>query len=139
LINAMLQDIDMKRMGATQNFNVRDADPEKNGSSWLVAIQTSHVALHFWTHPDPHIMHVNGKCLLQFDLYTCNRLSKSQIQRVLELLGEFEPTHANITLINRQRGMDIEQQREWQMGNQGTWDDFAQSWTLRNPDRPRRT
>jgi len=124
LIDELLRDVDMHKLGPLEHYDVRSRDPERRGQSWLVPIQTSHLALHFWSHPNARIMHSRGRCLLQLDLYTCNRLTRRQVRRVLELLGEFAPTHASVTLINRLRGLHIDRHDEWRR-SACAWAEFA--------------
>lgn len=108
LVDQLLKDINMKALGKTRVYYVNV--PEYNeGLTAITPIQTSHIAFHFWSHPDKAIMNdPDNTCLLQFDLYTCGTLTMKQVQHILEHLSQYEPRHVNITLLNRNRSLEIE-------------------------------
>ena len=88
--------------------------PKNNeGLTAIQVIETSHIAFHFWKNPEKNILHSKGKCLLQMDVYTCSSLSSKQIAIILNEISRFEPTHANITLLNRKWSLTIERQDTW--------------------------
>ncbi len=122
MIQMILNDIGMKTLDVPRVYYV--TEPAYNeGLTGIVPIQTSHIAFHFWANPERNILKTAGagaKCLLQFDLYTCGTLSRAQICRVLKHLGRFKPTGAELTLLNRNRGLAIERHLQWDT-QQGSW------------------
>lgn len=121
LIERILKDIGMNLLGEPRVFYV--SEPHYNeGLTALAPIQTSHIAFHFWKNPDRDILqNKDSRCLLQFDLYTCGTLSLHQIQKIMHHLTHYQPTHANVTLLNRNHAMKVEQQL--------LWDSKRTSWT----------
>jgi S-adenosylmethionine/arginine decarboxylase-like enzyme len=108
LVDQLLSDIKMKPLGKTRVYYVKV--PEYNeGLTAITPIQTSHIAFHFWNRPDKTIMNdPKNTCLLQFDLYTCGTLNMNQVRRILEHLTPYVPRHVDITLLNRNRSLDVE-------------------------------
>lgn len=122
MIQTILNDIGMKMLDVPRIYYV--TEPAYNeGLTGIVPIQTSHIAFHFWANPDRDILKTaaaGAKCLLQFDLYTCGTLSRGQMYRVMKHLAQFKPTGAELTLLNRNRGLAIERHLQWDL-QQGSW------------------
>ena len=116
LVDQLLADINMKPLGKTRVYYVKV--PEYNeGLTAITPIQTSHIAFHFWNRPDKAIMNdPRNHCLLQFDLYTCGTLNMRQVGRILEHLAEYGPRHVDITLLNRNRSLDVEKRATYDYG-----------------------
>ncbi len=116
LLQTMLRDIRMHPLAAPEVFYVKE--PVYNeGLTAIVPIQTSHVAFHFWSRPERKILHTAvSRCLLQFDLYTCGTLTRQQVGRILHHMTRFGPTHAEITLLNRNYGLAIDRHMHWKAG-----------------------
>jgi S-adenosylmethionine/arginine decarboxylase-like enzyme len=123
LINKLLQDIGMVKLDEPHVYYAKH--PKCNeGLTAIVPITTSHVAFHFWRWPDKRILsNPQSKCLLEFDIYTCGALSKTQIKNVLRLLGEFGPTHLDATLVNRKYSMTIDSHMKWDSSD-SSWESF---------------
>ncbi len=113
MIDAIIKDIGMKSLAAPHVYYMKY--PRFNeGLTGIAPIETSHIAFHFWTRPDPHILHTKkSTCLLEFDIYTCGSLSQRNIGRVLHHLTQYTPVYADITLLNRNRGLTIERHMHW--------------------------
>lgn len=121
LLLSIVRDTHMKVLGEPRVFYVEDPD-FKEGLTGIVPIQTSHIAFHFWKHPEKRILHSKkSECLLEFDLYTCGSLSLKNIQTILHHLTKFKPTHANLTLLNRKYSLTLERQL--------LWDESSRPWT----------
>jgi S-adenosylmethionine/arginine decarboxylase-like enzyme len=91
------------------------------GITGIAPIETSHIAFHFWTRPDPNILHTKeSKCLLEFDIYTCGSLSQRNIGKVLHHLTQYKPTYADITVLNRNLGLTIERHMHWNKNAQSS-------------------
>lgn len=126
LVNTLLKDINMKKLDEPRIYYM--TVPHFNeGLTAIVPIQTSHVAFHFWKNPEREILHAKeSNCLLEFDIYTCGTLTLQQIHRVLHLLSPFEPTHVDITLLNRKWSLTIERHMKWDI-TESTWTQFLHS------------
>ena len=122
MIDSMIKDIGMKSLAAPHVYYMKY--PRFNeGLTGIAPIETSHIAFHFWTRPDPTILHTrNSNCLLEFDIYTCGSLSQRNIGRVLHHLTVYTPTYADITLLNRNRGLTIDRHMHWNS------EESAQRW-----------
>lgn len=122
LLAMILEDIGMKPLDSPRVYYV-ERPIYNEGLTGIVPIQTSHIAFHFWSNPERDILRTaagGANCLLQFDLYTCGSLSRAQISRVLEHLSQFKPTGAELTLLNRNRGLAIERHVSWDT-DRGPW------------------
>jgi S-adenosylmethionine/arginine decarboxylase-like enzyme len=121
LISRILYDIKMKPLDKPHVYYV--TEPRYNeGLTAICPIQTSHIAFHFWKNPEPKILNNSeSKCLLQFDIYTCGKLTLNDIHNVLHHLTAFGPTHVNATLINRNYSMTVDRHMRW--------DKDEQEWT----------
>ena len=108
MIQTILKDIGMDTLDKPHVYYQKT--PRNNeGLTAFVPITTSHLAFHFWRWPDKSILsNPSSQCLLEFDLYTCGTLTKSQMKKVLQNLTQFGPTHVDATLINRKHAMSIE-------------------------------
>ena len=119
MVNRIIKDIQMKPLDTPKIYYV--SRPHYNeGLTAITPIQTSHIAFHFWSNPDRKILHhPESKCLLEFDLYTCGTLTRRHIERVLHHLTQFGPTHMNLTLLNRNLSLTIDQQVTWNKSEKG--------------------
>ena len=108
MIHQLVKDISMKPLGKQEVFYVRE--PKSNeGLTAIQVIETSHIAFHFWKNPDKSILKSKkSKCLLQMDVYTCSSLNNKQISVLLNEIGRFLPTHADITLLNRRWSLVVD-------------------------------
>ena len=123
-LKTLVDKIKMKTLSKPQIFFVDTPVKEYVGLSGIIPIQTSHVSCHFWKYPRKSLLHnISSKCLLQFDLYTCGTLSRKKIKIILSMLSKFEPTHCNLTLINRSKGMTIDKLTKWD-SHDYNWDKF---------------
>lgn len=125
LIKKIIRDVDMNLLGEPRAFYV-STPLDKQGLTAMAPIQTSHIAFHFWSHPDkPILFNKSSKCLLEFDLYTCGSLRLKDIQHILHHLSCFEPTHIDLTVLNRNRSLKIERTIKWNLTAQSpSWQDF---------------
>ena len=86
MVQNLIADIGMNPLSDAKTFFVNKPEYNK-GLSAIGPIQTSHVALHFWTKPDPNILHTkHATGLLQMDIYTCGSLDFKKINTVLRSL-----------------------------------------------------
>lgn len=120
IIDQIIQDIHMKSLAPAHVYYVKY--PRNNeGLTGIAPIETSHIAFHFWTRPDPKLLHTaNSNCLLEFDIYTCGSLSQRNVGRVLRHLTQFRPTYADITMLNRSKGLTIERHMHWNKAHSPT-------------------
>lgn len=107
--------------------------PENNsGMTCIAPIQTSHIAFHFWNTPDKGILqNPTSRCLLEFDVYTCGSMTPKQIAAVLRLLDRFDPTHAELDILNRRNGMKLDHHFQWDNRKNATWDEWLSSKQFR--------
>jgi S-adenosylmethionine/arginine decarboxylase-like enzyme len=116
LLDNVVRDIGMKKLGG-QTFAV-DGSRSTEGITGVNVIETSHIAAHFWNYPEKGILHhPRSRSLLQFDIYTCGNLTNGDIIAALELLEEYEPTHVDITLLNRKWSLSISRHMVWDLGD----------------------
>lgn len=113
MIAQIIKDINMKNLAAPKVYYMEY--PKYNeGLTGIAPIETSHIAFHFWTRPDPRILHTrNSNCLLQFDIYTCGSLSQKNVGKVLHHLTQYRPTYADVTILNRNWGLSIDRHMHW--------------------------
>lgn len=113
MIDTIIKDIGMKSLASAHVYYMKY--PRFNeGLTGIAPIETSHIAFHFWTRPDPNILHTsNSNCLLEFDIYTCGTLTQRQVGRVLHHLTTYKPTYVDITLLNRNLGLTIDRHMHW--------------------------
>jgi len=139
LIHTIIRDIGMKQLDVPRVYYV--TEPKYNeGLTGIVPIQTSHIAFHFWNSPDREILCCpESRCLLQFDLYTCGTLVPAQIAKVLAHLGQFGPTHAEFTLLNRSVGLTIEKHVRWDSRRGPGWTTWLRRMRSAGRTRTRRT
>ena len=127
MIHEIVQDVGMKPLGGTEVFYV--AEPKYNeGLTAVQVIQTSHIAFHFWRRPEKHILKSSrSNCLLQMDVYTCGKLTKKQVGIILQALARFDPTHADVTLLNRKWSLNVESHDKWDCGYglDGSWAEWV--------------
>ena len=125
-VRSMLQDIvrdlNMRALDVPRTYYV-ESPASESGLTAFVPIETSHIAFHFWNHPDADILHhPDSRCLLQMDVYTCGRLTRAQIARVLERFSCYEPTHANVDVFNRKKNLHIDISSRWDLRTLHSWD-----------------
>jgi S-adenosylmethionine/arginine decarboxylase-like enzyme len=113
MIQQIISDIGMKSLAAPHVYYM--TYPRFNeGLTGIAPIETSHIAFHFWTRPDPKILHTSdSNCLLEFDIYTCSSLTIKDVGKVLHHLTQYKPSYADITILNRSRGLAIERHMHW--------------------------
>lgn len=126
LIETIIHDIHMKLLGEPRVYYV--TMPKYNeGLTAIAPIQTSHIAFHFWANPERAILKNKAShCLLEFDIYTCGKLTLKNIERILHHLTRFEPTHANVTLLNRKYSLTLERQLLWDESDRA-WKEWVDS------------
>lgn len=124
LLKKLLKEIGMKPLDDPHVYYQKT--PKWNeGCTGIAPITTSHMAFHFWRYPQKQILqNPMSHCLLQFDVYTCGSLTKSQIQSVLQQLTQFGPTHLDAMLINRKRGVKVDLTLNWDLSD-STWEKFC--------------
>jgi S-adenosylmethionine/arginine decarboxylase-like enzyme len=127
LITKIIKDIKMKLLGAPRVYYVHS--PKYNeGLTAIAPIQTSHIAFHFWKNPDPKILRNNqSNCLLEFDIYTCGKMTIKNIKTILHHLTLFHPTHADITLLNRKWSLTVDRHMKWDSKTSPSWAKWLES------------
>ena len=85
----LVDKIGMKRLAGPISANV-DV-PGNAGPTCAVVIETSHMACHVWTEPDP--------ALIQLDVYTCGPFDPNA---VLEHIEVWEPTKVEYKYLDRE-------------------------------------
>jgi S-adenosylmethionine/arginine decarboxylase-like enzyme len=137
MIGEIVGDIKMAPLGKTEVFYV--AKPHYNeGLTAVQVIQTSHIAFHFWRNPDRALLKSGrSHCLLQMDVYTCGKLTTKQIGIILQALARFDPTHADVTLLNRRWSLNVERHDKWDADTGGASDNgnIKRSWSQWIQDR----
>lgn len=125
MIHEIVQNVGMKPLGGTEVFYV--AEPKYNeGLTAVQVIQTSHIAFHFWRRPEKEILKSSrSNCLLQMDVYTCGKLTKKQVGIILQALARFDPTHADVTLLNRKWSLNVESHDKWDYDTEGSWAEWV--------------
>jgi S-adenosylmethionine/arginine decarboxylase-like enzyme len=123
-VRKLIHDIDMVPLDDPKIYYM--STPKYNeGLTAITPIKTSHVAFHFWNTPDPSILHTKeGTCLLQFDIYTCGKLTAKQIRHVLHTLTFYKPCHVDITLLNRKWSLSIDKHEKWDLNGGESWSDW---------------
>jgi S-adenosylmethionine/arginine decarboxylase-like enzyme len=121
----LIDDIDMKALGEPHVYYVNT--PKYNeGITAVTTIQTSHIAFHFWNTPNPATLHSDGTCLLQFDIYTCGKLTRKQIHHILHILTPFKPCHVDVTLLNRKYSLGVDLNEQWNK-SESSWSSWISS------------
>lgn len=69
--------------------------PGNRGITGIMAIETSHIALHVWDECEPG--------MLQLDVYTCSTLDPIDVVRAVEEL--FDPESVEIKYLDREHGL----------------------------------
>jgi S-adenosylmethionine/arginine decarboxylase-like enzyme len=67
-----------------------------NGPTAVAIIETSHIACHVWTDPDP--------ALIQLDVYTCGAFDPND---VLEHIKVWNPTRVEYKYLDREFGLNL--------------------------------
>ena len=137
-LDDITRDIHMKKLGATQTFWVDGEHISQQGITGLNVIETSHIAAHVWNFPEHRILHHHqSRALMQFDIYTCARLTNQQIIAALEHLSQFTPTHATITLLNRKWSLTIDRHMSWTKGDEtDTWQGWLEKQKITRHNTP---
>jgi S-adenosylmethionine/arginine decarboxylase-like enzyme len=131
MVYQIIHEINMKPLDTPKVYYV-DTPKYNEGLTAIVPIETSHIAFHFWSRPEQQILkNSESTCLLEFDLYTCGSLSGWQIQKVLSHLTQFEPTHCDVTVLNRKWSLAINKHIKWDASNT-SWAKFLQSDRWKN-------
>ena len=129
VLEEIVTDIGMKRLGDVHVYYV--SEPAYNeGLTAITTIETSHLAMHFWSRPKRQILHSKkSRCLLQADIYTCGTLTPPKIAASLHHFTQFNPTYAEITLLNRNYGLTVDRHTHWQIDNTAkeTWAEWLNS------------
>ena len=114
-VDKLIKSINMAHLVPAKVYYMKE--PKFNeGMTCIAPIKTSHLSFHFWKRPEKSILNnPESKCLLQMDVYTCGSLNKEQQKRVLSFLDKYEPTHLNVTLLDRLRGMNIDNTVTWDL------------------------
>ncbi len=126
IIDDLIKEINMTHLAPAKVYYMKT--PAINeGMTAIAPIATSHISFHFWKRPNRSILNNKAsKCLLQMDVYTCGSLSSSEQRSVLGFLETFKPTHLNLTLLNRLRGMIVDKVISWDRRNQ-TFNSFLKN------------
>jgi S-adenosylmethionine/arginine decarboxylase-like enzyme len=113
LIRRIILDLDMDIIG-NPHLHYLETPLENKGFTGVASIQTSHVSFHFWDSPAKSwLQNTDSKSLLQFDIYTCGKLTKQHIKKVLKNLSIYEPTHINIDIMNRKHILKLDAHYQW--------------------------
>jgi S-adenosylmethionine/arginine decarboxylase-like enzyme len=131
LIYKIVRDIGMKLLDKPHVYYVQR--PVYNeGMTAIAPIQTSHIAFHFWKNPERRILKsAESRCLLEFDIYTCGTLSAADIRQTLHHLTAYQPTHVDMTILNRKWSLAIERHERWSTDYGTPWVSWVESLTLK--------
>ena len=124
-VKKLISDIKMAPLDEPRVYYMKE--PKFNeGLTAITPIKTSHVAFHFWKYPVAKILHnEKSKCLLQFDIYTCGKMTREQIRHVLHMLTVYKPCHADMTLLNRKWSLSIDKAAKWDcVENSESWSEW---------------
>lgn len=89
----LIDKIGMKLLAGPTSANIDDVDGNK-GPTCVCVIETSHMACHVWTEPDP--------ALIQLDVYTCGPFDPNT---VLEHIEVWEPTKVEYKYLDREHNL----------------------------------
>lgn len=130
LIQKIIHDLGMKLLDTPHVYYV-EIPHYNEGLTAISPIQTSHIAFHFWKNPDNNILHqTKSRCLLEFDIYTCGKLSIRQIHTIMHHLTKYRPTHVDINLLNRMVSLKVDRQLHWDVGHSLSWAQWLDSSTF---------
>jgi S-adenosylmethionine/arginine decarboxylase-like enzyme len=117
-IKRLVRDLGMQQLDTPRMYYIKE--PAYNsGLTGIVPIQTSHIAFHFWSSPDSHILqNKKSNCLLQLDIYTCGALPHNVVPILLNELEEYEPTNLDCTIFNRKYHLTKEFEIHWNIDMQ---------------------
>jgi S-adenosylmethionine/arginine decarboxylase-like enzyme len=137
LIHNIVRDIDMELLATPHVYYVKY--PRYNeGLTAIAPIKTSHIAFHFWKNPDRRILRsANGRCLLEFDIYTCGTLSLAKVAKVLHHLSHYRPTQVDATILNRKLSLTIDRHMRWSEDEGSSWTAWLDHITPRPPQNRR--
>lgn len=82
--------IGMKLLAGPISANITDVEGNK-GPTCVCVIETSHMACHVWTEPDP--------ALIQLDVYTCGPFDP---QKVIQHIQEWDPVKVEYKYLDRE-------------------------------------
>jgi len=121
MLQTIVHDLNMHALDVPRTYYV-DSPAAESGLTAFIPIETSHIAFHFWNHPEAGLLHhPESRSLLQFDVYTCGRLTRKHIASVLGHLSCFEPTHANVDVINRKNNLHLDINSRWNLDMKTSW------------------
>lgn len=89
----LVEKIGMKKLAGPICAEVTDV-PGNVGPTCVVVIETSHIACHVWSEPDP--------ALIQLDVYTCGPFDPHD---VLEHIKVWEPVKVEYKYLDREHGL----------------------------------
>ena len=127
MVTNILKALNMKSLAPPRVYYL-DKPENNRGMTCIAPIKTSHIAFHFWSNPDHSIFqNKESRCLLEFDIYTCGSMGPNTVKQILHQLAPYRPTHADIDILNRRKGMELEHHFSWDKGKRPDWDDWLES------------
>ena len=137
MVTNILKALNMKSLAPPRVYYL-DKPENNRGMTCIAPIKTSHIAFHFWSNPDHSIFqNKESRCLLEFDIYTCGSMSPSAVKHILHQLAPFQPTRADIDILNRRTGMKLEHHFSWDRAKRPEWDNWLESKAFLNTRRNR--
>ena len=135
MVTNILKALNMKSLAPPRVYYL-DKPENNRGMTCIAPIKTSHIAFHFWSNPDHSIFqNKESRCLLEFDIYTCGSMGPSAVKQILHQLAPYRPTRADIDIINRRKGMELEHHFSWDKAKRPEWDDWLESKAFLNTRR----
>lgn len=132
LVQKIVRDLNMKPL-ATPHVYYVEYPKYNEGLTAIAPIQTSHIAFHFWKNPDSNILHQpSSRCLLEFDVYTCGKMTIRQIHSILHHLTSYRPTHVDINLLNRMVSLKMDRMMHWDRESTLSWAQWLDSTEFLN-------
>lgn len=95
----LVDDIGMKVFMKPNVIYMPDVGNE--GLTYVVGLETSHSAGHFWDLPSNSFMKYKNSTLLNSDIYTCGCMGLKEIQEFLRFVGEYSPKLISAKVIDR--------------------------------------
>ena len=90
-LQELIKEIGMKLLSGP---HIKHVDvPGNKGLTGVCIIETSHIAVHIWNEPTPQVM--------QLDVYSCSTLD---IEKVKDMLWQFNPDSIDLTFLDRENG-----------------------------------
>lgn len=90
----LVDSIGMKILAGPISADITDVEGNC-GPTCVVVIETSHMACHVWTEPDP--------ALIQLDVYTCGLFDPGV---VLDYIQDWEPVKVEYKYLDREHGLE---------------------------------